>query len=157
MRELLTKEQAEAIRSMSARLGGSPILNALAFGLGPIAPEARPPPIAVAAPGASTAPDSANADADALWARKNLRWSSDKPVLDLANILRILDRHPDYAGRFCFSKGMGKVCDRGKVMLAWQIDELAAGLQERFLPGISEDSALKAVSIVANRSSAAAA
>ena len=73
-------------------------------------------------------------------------------ILDIANVLRVLERHPDFAGRFRFSKGMGKICDRGKVLLGWQLDELTATIQERFLPAVPEAIIAKAVAIVAHRS-----
>lgn len=147
MRDLLTREQAEAIRTMSERLGGSPVLEAIAS-LGPSKPKF--------AAGEAAAPSRA-ASADRDWVDRNLRRSDQGPYLDLANLLRIIDRHPEFCGRFRFNPGMSKVLDRGRVMLAWQFDELAAVIQERFLPGVPETLVAKAVIVAAQRAQAAVA
>lgn len=146
MPELLTREQAEAIRTMSARLGGSPVLNSLAE-LGP--PERR----GRAASHAPVKPSRRRSDPDPQFVEEHLRRDANGVILDIANVLRVLERHPEFSGRFRFNEGMGKVCDRGKVLLGWQIDELTAVLQERFLPGIPDGLVAKAVAIVAHRAS----
>ena len=92
-----------------------------------------------------------NSDDDAAWIAANLRCENGKPYRDIANVVRILMRHPDFAGRFWFNKAMVKVVDRGAIMLDWQVNALAADVQERFLPEISEDVVAKAVVIAANR------
>lgn len=144
MRELLTREQAEAVRSMSARLGGSPVLDGIAD-LGP--PERRGRPATPSPP----RPSRRASDPDPSFVEEHLRKDANGVVLDIANVLRILERHPDFAGRFRFNEGMGKICDRGKVLLGWKIDEMAAIIQERFLPGISEALVAKAITVVAHR------
>jgi hypothetical protein len=78
-------------------------------------------------------------------------------VLDLANAVRVLERHPDYARRFSYNAEMGKTFDRGKVMLAWQVDAICAEIQERFLPALSESTFQRAMMIAANRSADASA
>lgn len=144
---MLTSEQSAAIREMSERLGGSPILDLVATSLGPHEkPAARTETLR-----ARAAIQVMDGDAD--WAREHLRWRDGAPLLDLANVVRILERHPDYAGRYTFLKGMDKVCDFRRVMLAWQIDELAAIVQERFLPGVAEETVRRGLLVVANRNS----
>jgi len=147
MPDLLTREQAEAIRAMSARLGGSPVLNGLAE-LGP--PERRAKP----APKSPVKPARRATDPDPSFVEEHLRRDGNGVILDMANVLRVLERHPDFAGRFRFNAGMGKICDCGKVLLGWQIDELTAVIQERFLPAVPEATVAKAVAVVAHRASA---
>lgn len=147
MRDLLTREQAEAIRTMSERLGGSSVLDAIAS-LGPGKPECP-----VARPYTHVA---ANRD-DKDWSDDNLRRSPSGPYLDLANVLRILERHPEFSGRFRFNPGMAKVLDGGRVMLAWHFDDLAATIQERFLPGVPEHLVAKALVVAAQRAGPAVA
>ncbi|MEL6112960.1 MAG: hypothetical protein AAFR20_09155 [Pseudomonadota bacterium] len=90
---------------------------------------------------------------DTDWIEENLRRCEEEYCyLDLANILRVLERHPDYVGRFHYDINMHKVIDRGVTMQTWQVDALAGEIQERFLPGISEDLVHKSVAIVANKS-----
>ncbi|MEL6362824.1 MAG: hypothetical protein AAFR21_17260, partial [Pseudomonadota bacterium] len=58
---------------------------------------------------------------DEAWACAHLRFRDGNVLLDLANVLRILTGHDDFKGRFTFNKGIGKVIDRGTVLLGWQI------------------------------------
>ena len=143
---MLTSEQAAAIRVMSERLGGSPILNVIAASFEPHDRAITEKPEVTRARTAIEA-----ADGDEEWARENLRWRDGEPIADLANVLRILERHDDFAGRYSFMKGMDKVCDYRRVMLGWQIDELAAIVQERFLPGVPENIVTRALLVAANR------
>lgn len=145
MPELLTREQAEAIRVMSARLGGSPVLNGIA--------ELGPPERRGRAAQATARPARRASDPDPRFIEEHLRLDANGVILDIANVLRILERHPDFSGRFRFNEGMGKICDRGKVLLGWQVDELTARIQERFLPAIPETIVAKAIAIVAHRAS----
>lgn len=111
-------------------------------------------PLATSQPVSSPAiEDQGNRDAerDEVWAMANLRCRNNEPYTDLANVLRIFDRHPEFRGRFKFDKSMGKVMDRGEVLLGWQIDELCAVVQERFLPQVPEDVVLRSLLICANR------
>ncbi|MEO0675719.1 MAG: hypothetical protein AAFY32_12065 [Pseudomonadota bacterium] len=90
---------------------------------------------------------------DGDWSTENLRrCEEDYFHLDLANILRVLERHPEYAGRFHYDINMHKVIDRGVTMQTRQVDALAGEIQERFLPGIATDLVHKSVAIVANKS-----
>lgn len=91
---------------------------------------------------------------DEEWAIQNLRrCDEDYIVLDLANVMRVLERHPDFTGRFHYDKNMHKVIDNGVTMVVWQVDALAAELQERFLAGVNEQLVHKAVDVVANKAS----
>lgn len=89
---------------------------------------------------------------DEAWARGNLRFDDGRLLLDLANCLRVLERHPDYQGRFRFNDVLCKVLDRGTVMIEWRISDMTAELQERFLPEIPFDIVARALVIAANRS-----
>jgi len=74
---------------------------------------------------------------DKQWCVENLRCCEENYlILDLANVLRVLERHPEYRGRYHYDINMHKVIDRGVVMVLWQVDALASELQERFLPGV---------------------
>jgi hypothetical protein len=87
---------------------------------------------------------------DAAWARANLRFDDDKPHLDIANALRVLERHDQFKGRFKFNETLNKVMDKGTVMLEWRVAEVAAVMQERFMPGIPVDAVNQALVIHAN-------
>ncbi len=90
---------------------------------------------------------------DDRWVLENLRRCDEGyTVLDLANALRVLERHPDYTGRFHYDLAMNKVIDRGVTMVGWQKDAFAGEIQERFLAGIDVDLVHRAVDIVANKS-----
>lgn len=88
---------------------------------------------------------------DAAWARANLRFGEGRPYNDLANCLRVLERHPDFKGRFKYNEMLSKVVDRGAVMIEWRIGEIAAELQERFLPEVPPETVNRALVIAANR------
>lgn len=88
---------------------------------------------------------------DAGWGSANLRWRNGDVLLDLANVLRVFERHPNFRGRFVYDQATGKVADRGVVMSGWQIDAMAAEIQERFLPAVCEQTVSKALNIAANR------
>ncbi|MEO0878259.1 MAG: hypothetical protein AAFY22_00970 [Pseudomonadota bacterium] len=88
---------------------------------------------------------------DAQWARQNLRHGSDGPYLDIANSLRIFERHPDFKGRFKFNEMINKVVDRGSVMVEWKISAIAADVQERFAPMMPFEIVNRALIIAANR------
>ena len=88
---------------------------------------------------------------DENWSLDHLRWSGDRAYGDLANVLRIFDHHPDFAGRFRFNKSMGKVMNKGTVMLGWQLDETVAIIQERFIPEVAPETVIKSLMICANR------
>jgi len=86
------------------------------------------------------------------WARHNLRrYDQDKLILDLANVLRVLERNPDYSGRFRYNQDMAKVVDRGVIMAMWMVNALAGEIQERFMPSVNENLVHKAIEIVANK------
>lgn len=88
---------------------------------------------------------------DRAWAKKNLRFKGAEPYLDSANALRVLARHPTFAGRFKYNETLNKVMDKGTVMLDWRVSEVVAVIQERFLPEISADAVEKALIVHANR------
>ncbi|NNL88835.1 MAG: hypothetical protein HKP25_07165 [Marinicaulis sp.] len=94
-----------------------------------------------------------DAQYDENWSLDNLRWSGERAYGDLANVLRIFGRHPEFAGRFRFNKSMGKVMNKGTVMLGWQLDETVAIVQERFIPEVSPETVIRALMICANRNS----
>ena len=94
----------------------------------------------------------ASLSADEQWARENLRWRGSEVILDLANVVRILERHQDYKGRYKYNEVLTKVMDRGSVMLEWRINDLTAILQERFMPGIPVDIVARGLLVVSNRS-----
>ncbi len=91
---------------------------------------------------------------DRAWAKENLRWRDGFPLLDIANVMRVLDRHEEYKGRFRYNDDLGKVTDKGSIMLDWRILEVCADLQERFLPGISETVVRGALIVCGNRNCA---
>ncbi len=100
---------------------------------------------------------SANAEAmpggdnDLAWAKQNLRWAEGKPIPDLANILRILERHEDYKGRYIFNETLNRVLDKGNLMFEWRISECTALIQERFIPAVAESAVNNALVVCANR------
>ena len=93
----------------------------------------------------------ADRETDAEWGKANLRFAGGLPYADLANCLRIIERHPDFKGRFKFNEMLSKVVDRGAVMVEWRIHEVAAELQERFLPEVAPETVGRALVIAANR------
>lgn len=88
------------------------------------------------------------------WSAENLRLRDGRPLNDLANCLRVLERHPDYKGRFRYNDMLAKVVDRGAVMVEWRINEITADIQERFLPDVAPENVAKALVIAANRGGA---
>ena len=90
---------------------------------------------------------------DRAWAKENLRWRDGFPLLDIANAMRVLDRHEDFKGRFRYSEALNKVLDKGSVMLDWRVLEVCADIQERFLPNISEAAVRGALVVNGNRNS----
>ncbi len=88
---------------------------------------------------------------DQVWARANLRFKDGKPCLDIANALRVFERHETFAGRFRFNDTLNKVMDKGSVMLDWRVAEVVAVIQERFLPEVDAESVEKALIVHANR------
>lgn len=97
--------------------------------------------------GAASAPTS---DQDLAWATENLRWANEKPISDLANVLRVLERHPEFTDRFIYNETLSKVLDKGTLMLDWRISECCAVIQERFIPEIAESTVNNALVICAN-------
>jgi hypothetical protein len=85
------------------------------------------------------------------WVKANLRFGDGLAYNDLANCLRVIERHPDFKGRFKFNEMLSKVVDRGAVMVEWRIHEVAAELQERFMPEVSPETVGRALVIAANR------
>ncbi len=116
-------------------------------------PQATPQPAPQAAPipVPSRAGDPTD---DERWARENLRWNGDKPFLDLANVIRVLERHPDFNSRFRYNDTISKVLDRGSVMPDWRMMDVCATVQERFLPEVPEETFLRALAAHANRATA---
>lgn len=90
-------------------------------------------------------------DEDRAWVKTNLRLRNGEPMLDIANVLRVLERHDAFAGRFRYNNDLNKVMDRGSVMLDWRVAEVVAVIQERFLPEISEVAVQKGLLVYANR------
>ncbi len=90
-------------------------------------------------------------DKDRAWAKKNLRFKGADPYLDSANALRVLERHPTFAGRFKYNETLNKVMDKGTVMLDWRVSEVVAVIQERFLAEVPADAVEKALIVHANR------
>lgn len=90
---------------------------------------------------------------DEEWARLNLRFNGVRPILDLANCLRVIERHPDFKGRYRYNEVLNKVLDRGTVMIEWRMIEFAATLQDRFLPEIPFETASRALVLAANKAS----
>ncbi len=95
----------------------------------------------------------ADRQSDAEWGKANLRFGAGLPYNDLANCLRVIERHPDFKGRFKFNEMLSKVVDRGAVMVEWRINEIAAELQERFMPEVPPETVGRALVITANRGS----
>lgn len=91
------------------------------------------------------------ADKDLAWARENLRFRANEPFIDIANALRVLERHPEFDGRFRYNTSLKKVMDKGAVMLDWRVAEVVAVIQERFLPEITESDVNKALIVHSNR------
>lgn len=104
-----------------------------------------------AAPQIEALPVANSAIGDADWAKANLRFDGGRPFQDIANCLRVLEKHPDFKGRFRYNDMLSKVVDRGAVMVEWRINEIAAELQERFMPEISPETVGRALVIAANR------
>lgn len=88
---------------------------------------------------------------DAQWARENLRQVDGRFALDIANVLRLVELHPEFQGRFKYNDTLNKVIDRGSVMIEWRVFELVAQIQERFLPEIPSEIAYKALVVAANK------
>lgn len=89
---------------------------------------------------------------DSQWALSNLRKDKNgRLLLDFANCLRIVELHPDFKGRYKFNDVLGKVLDRGTVMIEWRLIEFTATVQERFLPEVPYDIAVKALIVAANK------
>lgn len=88
---------------------------------------------------------------DRAWAKANLRFKAGEPYRDSANVLRILDRHEAFAGRFKFNENLNKVMDKGAVMLDWRVADLVVAIQERFIPEIPVDVVEKGLIVHANR------
>lgn len=86
---------------------------------------------------------------DEVWARKNLRWRDGKPIADMANALRIFERHEDFKGRYRYNEMVNRVLDRGVVMIDWRISEVCVIVQERFIAAIPEEVVLKGLTIAA--------
>ena len=86
---------------------------------------------------------------DEVWARKNLRWRDGQPIADMANALRIFERHEDFKGRYRYNEMVNRVLDRGVVMIDWRISEVCVLVQERFIAGIPEEVVLKGLTIAA--------
>ena len=148
---MLTDEQAKAVDKMKAQLRpqGDAVRKPAA------ADDASPPP-KVAAPARPTPPlarkkPPSELSEDERWARSHLRWNGARVYADLANLLRIIEKHDDFAGRFKFNKAMGKVTNRGAIMLDWQMDDVCAQIQERFIPEVSSDLVTRALYVAANR------
>ncbi len=91
--------------------------------------------------------------ADGAWARQNLRFDNGRLLLDLANCLRVIERHPDFKGRYRYNDVLAKVMDRGAVMVEWRLGEFATLLQERFMPELPYEIAARALAVAANRAS----
>lgn len=91
------------------------------------------------------------ASPDYVWARKNLRWQAGAPLLDIANVLRVFERHEDFNTRFRYNETLNKVLDKGSVMVEWRMLEVCAVIQERFLPGVPEAIVRSALIVAGNR------
>ena len=103
---------------------------------------------------AANKPQARQLTPDQAWARKNLRFRDGRAYLDVANVLRVLERHSDYNTRFKFNEMLAKVMDKGTVMLDWKVAELTADLQERFLPAVEQEIVNAALVVAANRGGA---
>ncbi len=91
-------------------------------------------------------------DSDAQWVEANLRRDAEGRIYaDLANCLRIIERHPDFKGRFRFNEVLVKVLDKGTVMIEWRLGEFVSQMQERFIPEIPYEIASRALVVAANR------
>lgn len=88
---------------------------------------------------------------DRAWAKANLRFKAGDPYCDSANVLRILERHTAFAGRFKYNETLNKVMDKGSVMLDWRIADLVVTIQERFIPEVPVDVVEKGLIVHANR------
>jgi len=86
---------------------------------------------------------------DDIWSRKNLRWRDGRPIADMANALRIFERHEDFKGRYRYNEMVNRVLDKGVVMIDWRIAEVCVTIQERFIPAIDEAIVLKGLTIAA--------
>lgn len=85
------------------------------------------------------------------WAEANLRMKDGEAIVDLANCIRVFERHADFKGRFKYNEILNKVLDKGTVMLDWRVSDVTASVQERFIPEVPTDMVLKALVVVANR------
>jgi len=90
-------------------------------------------------------------DQDRAWAKANLRFKAGEPYCDSANVLRILERHPTFAGRFKYNDTLNKVMDKGAVMLDWRVADLVVTIQERFIPEVPMDVVEKGLIVHSNR------
>lgn len=100
---------------------------------------------------ASKSVKAANAT-DAKWVEENLRRDENGQIYkDLANCLRIYERHPDFRGRFRYNDVLTKVLDKGTVMIEWRLSDLVSIIQERFIPEIPYEIAVRALVVAANR------
>lgn len=90
-------------------------------------------------------------DQDRAWAKANLRFKAGEPYCDSANVLRILERHEAFAGRFKYNDTLNKVMDKGAVMLDWRVADLVVTIQERFIPEVPVDVVEKGLIVHANR------
>jgi len=90
---------------------------------------------------------------DAQWARDNLRQADGRFLLDVANVLRIIELHPDFKGRFKYNDTLNKVVDGGAVVIEWRVSEWVAQIQERFLPGVPFEIAYRALVVAGNKAS----
>ena len=102
----------------------------------------------------AAAEEDLNFEGDAAWARANLRHANGRLLLDIANCVRVIELHPDFKGRYKFNEVLGKVLDRGTVMVEWRLGEFVAMVQERFLPEVPYEIAARALVVVANRAMA---
>jgi len=89
---------------------------------------------------------------DQQWARSNLRRRDGRVLLDIANVLRILQRHEEFNGRFKYNETLSRVMDKGKVMFEWRISECTAQIQERFMAEVPEPVVRNALIVAANHS-----
>lgn len=92
---------------------------------------------------------------DAQWVDANLRRDENGAIYkDLANCLRIYERHPDFRGRFRYNDVLTKVLDKGTVMIEWRLSDLVSVIQERFVPEMPYEIAVRALVVAANRNTA---
>ena len=111
----------------------------------------RPEEPVTSGPNIAAFPADSQEAKDLAWSQENLRFKNGEPVLDIANALRVFERHEVFSGRFRYNETLTKVMDKGAVMLEWRVSEVVAVMQERFLPGISPEDVSKALLVYANR------